>query len=96
MIIKWQTGGYHKPEEPIRRRECTRETDHSVWIRCSGGESRLAKIADFQQIHDTWEQARDYLADQYRSYRASYLSAAENMQERLDIVLALECPKDEQ
>lgn len=60
MIIKWVTGGYYS-KDVIRRLECTRETEKSVWHTTYGRETRREKVTSYECIHDSWENAHRYL-----------------------------------
>jgi uncharacterized protein YqjF (DUF2071 family) len=63
-IIKWKTGLYGTD---IERVECTRETEHTVWMMGRWGnkkkERKAAKVAEFARYHDSWELARDFLVE---------------------------------
>lgn len=53
-MLKYKTGGFVKPIEPV---EIERETDKCVYIRGC----RHAKLTDYYAFHDTWDEAKAYL-----------------------------------
>ena len=70
MIVKWTTQrGYAE----IKRKECTRETEKSVWFMrawYAGSppkEYKAYKVGVNIEYHDTRESARDYLLDEAES-----------------------------
>jgi len=58
MIIKWETGGWSK--DLIRRIQCKKETEHTVTL-VNG--RRQFKQGSYEQIHDSWEDAKKYLLE---------------------------------
>jgi hypothetical protein len=58
MITKYVTGGFGK--HPIEQVEVERETTASVWI----NGSRNAKVSDWKNYFDTWDEAKQYLLNQ--------------------------------
>lgn len=68
-IVKWKTGSV---SELIKRVECSRQTDASVFFPAWNGERREAKRSSYHIYHDSWEQARDYLLEkEKRNERAA-------------------------
>lgn len=96
-IIKWKTERYNRSS--IVRIECTRETEHTVWMMGRWGkknkENKAAKISDWGRYHDSWAQAHAYLLEKAERSLVYAQKALEDAHEELRKVESLEEP-DEQ
>jgi hypothetical protein len=64
MATMYQTGGY--PNGSIRSIEVTRVTEKTVYYNNSAGrEVSERRTTTYYQWHDTFQEAKDYLLEQY-------------------------------
>lgn len=98
-VIKFRTCGHGKPSiEPVA---CTRETDASVFImravrgiRPSEEERRVAKRSEFEQYHNTWADARDYLLTRAESGVIAARRSLELAQAKLGNIKGMKPPAE--
>ena len=58
-MIKYRTSGWSEPEAKIKTVRISRETDKSIWI----NGDRFAKISEWYQFWDTWQEAHNYIVE---------------------------------
>jgi len=92
MIIKWETGGYGR--DLIRRIECTRETEKSVWHIRYGKETRRDKVSSYERVHDSWEEAKAFLVEKTTQSESTLEDQLHRTRERLSILCRLEKPEE--
>jgi hypothetical protein len=65
MIVKWRTDRF---SIGIERVECTRVSEHSLWVaEGDGRERRYAVRSSSDRYHDSWSDAYSYLLERARS-----------------------------
>ena len=56
----------------IKRVEITRESDSSIWIETHGKERRCAKVTEYSEALDTFEEAKIWLIDREKGRITEY------------------------
>ena len=94
MIVKWRTGGWGS--EDIQRVECVRETEKCIFICDSRGRERKSmKHSDYEQYHDSWQAAKDYLLAGARRQVEACKTRLHDARTQLGMIESLKEPEEQ-